>query len=185
MTLSRKRCPAHAGRGGAAVQGRQAERLFGQRPREAGCRDRRSVLDQRPCPRRLPDRGGQYSPAWQSDGLSGRSSAKPSVPAGFRNRRGADRRGGAGRLKPRPASGDVSAETSGTQAARWHHLCRAPANVSAETPAPLPARNGWRSSTRSAGSVEVVDLLQVRPVFGRYIQRSGVVAGITWRPFLR
>ena len=29
---------------------------------------------------------------------------------------------------------DVSAETSGTQSARWYHLCRAPQDVSAETP---------------------------------------------------
>ena len=33
------------------------------------------------------------------------------------------------------AAADVSAETSGTQSARWYHLCRAPEDVSAETSA--------------------------------------------------
>ena len=41
---------------------------------------------------------------------------------------------GIGAVAARPMHGDVSAETSRAQSARWHHLCRAPENVSAETP---------------------------------------------------
>ena len=64
---------------------------------------------------------------------------------------------------------DVSAETSGTQSARWHHLCRAPENVSAETPARSVSQRradalehilvrflAGKCSTSAAGAHEVV-----------------------------
>ena len=64
----------------------------------------------------------------------------------------------------RPVSGAVSAETSATPSARWRHLCRAPDDVSAETPA--------RSvSQRRADALE--------HILGRFLARkcSGSAAG--------
>ena len=64
---------------------------------------------------------------------------------------------------------DVSAETSGTQSARWYHLCRAPEDVSAETPARSVSQRradalehilgrflAGKCSTSAAGAHEVV-----------------------------
>ena len=65
--------------------------------------------------------------------------------------------------------GDVSAETSGKESARWHHLCRAPEDVSAETPARSVSQRradalehilgrflAGKCSTSAAGAHEVV-----------------------------
>ena len=63
---------------------------------DPGGRNRRPVLDQRSCARRLPGRSRRHARAWQSCRLSEREAGEPAVPAGSGDRGGTGH--GCGRL---------------------------------------------------------------------------------------